>query len=156
MRGWRGSTRERVRLQRDAAARHSLERLAHRLRRGAYLLFPSQLALFVQHTVLTGAIPQVQSDRQFRLGKIAALLRRHGANLLHCRSPLSVVLASTSITWERTASRRETGLLPRKHSVKRCALKHYRMSEAFQSWSHGLPVRVGLRTHKKHLSVGTV
>src|SRR5947209_4238168 len=28
------------------------------------------------------------------------------ANLLHCRSPLSLVLQSTSITWERTASRR--------------------------------------------------
>ncbi|MGA9988958.1 MAG: VWA domain-containing protein, partial [Terriglobales bacterium] len=32
--------------------------------------------------------------------------RRCGANLLHCRSPLSLALQSASITWERTASRR--------------------------------------------------
>src|ERR1041385_9065835 len=101
----------RPRLQRDPAAWHSAEHLAHSFRRGAHLTFPLHLASFIQNAVPTGAIAQVQADRQLRLGKIAALLRCHGANLLHCRSPLSVVLSSTSITWERTASRRETGLL---------------------------------------------
>jgi len=38
--------------------------------------------------------------------KILRLLRRCSANLLHCRSPLSLALHSASITWERTASRR--------------------------------------------------
>ena len=49
---------------------------------------------------------------RFSLGASWAVsLCRHGANLLHCRCVLSLVLSSTSITWERTASRRETGLL---------------------------------------------
>ena len=42
--------------------------------------------------------------------KFPALLRRSGANLFHCRSPFICAL-STSMTWERTASRPETGLL---------------------------------------------
>ena len=36
---------------------------------------------------------------------------RRSANLLHCRSPFYLCASSTSITWERTASRPETGLL---------------------------------------------
>ena len=40
--------------------------------------------------------------------------------LLHCRSPLSVCASSASITWERTASRPETGLLiPSVHANER-------------------------------------
>ena len=39
---------------------------------------------------------------QCGLRNIPALLRRRGANLLYCRSPLFLVPLSTSITWERT------------------------------------------------------
>jgi len=34
----------------------------------------------------------VRSDRQLLLRKIPAVLRRYGANLLHCRSPLPLAL----------------------------------------------------------------
>ena len=43
------------------------------------------------------------AERGGKSGKKRAIV---GANLLHCRSPLSLALQSASITWERTASRR--------------------------------------------------
>src|SRR2546430_15602469 len=49
---------------------------------------------------------QIQSNRHLLNCKFVRLLCCCGANLLHCRSPLSLVLQSTSITWEPTASRR--------------------------------------------------
>src|SRR5581483_4265765 len=111
----------RPRLQRDPAARHFAEHLAQGFRRGAHLAFPLHLAPFIQHAVPTRAIAQVQADRQLKLCKMSALVYRYSANLLHSRSPLSVVLSSTSITWERTASRRETGLLiPSVHANHLC------------------------------------
>ena len=61
-------------LERDPAARHSVEHLPQGLRRGAHFPFPLQLAPFIQNAVPTGAIAEVQSDRQLWLGKIAALL----------------------------------------------------------------------------------
>jgi hypothetical protein len=45
-----------------------------------------------QHAIPTRAIPQIQTDRHLLLCKIIALLRRCGANLLHCRSSLSLAL----------------------------------------------------------------
>src|SRR5438067_11946334 len=46
---------------------------------------------------------QIQSDRSSLLFHPVC---RSGGKLFHCRSPLSLVPQSTSITWERTASRR--------------------------------------------------
>src|SRR4029077_12128100 len=58
----------------------------------AQLLLQHDFALFIQHAIPARTIAQVQTDRQLRLGKIPALLRRYGANLLHSRSPLSLGL----------------------------------------------------------------
>src|SRR5450631_2894477 len=55
---------------------------------------------------ISGEQKAQSSNRQLRLRKILRRLYRCGANLLHCRSPLSLALQSASITWERTASRR--------------------------------------------------
>src|SRR5437660_11960125 len=76
------------------------------LGRGGNSLFQHDTPRLIQNAVAARAIPQVQTDGQLLLRKIPALLPGCSANLLHCRSPLSLVLQSTSITWERTASRR--------------------------------------------------
>src|ERR1700751_6188330 len=73
-------------------------------------MLPLYLAGFIQHTVPAVAISQIQSNDQFLLRNIPALRCRSGANLLRCRSPF-ICASSTSITWERIASRPETGLL---------------------------------------------
>src|SRR5664279_1376872 len=99
-----------ARLQGYAAAWHRSEDFLHRFRSRAQLLLAHHFARFIQHAVPTGSIAQVQTDGQFRLDILVARSLR-GATLLHCRSPLSVCASSASITWERTASRRETGLL---------------------------------------------
>src|SRR5207248_8262210 len=93
-------------LQRDAAARHGSECRWQSLGRGGNSLFQHDTPRLIQNAVAARAIPQVQTDGQLLLRKIPALLPGCSANLLHCRSPLSLVLQSTSITWERTASRR--------------------------------------------------
>jgi hypothetical protein len=99
-------------LQRDSAARHGTEDFLQGFRAPTHALFLLYLARFIQHAVPTVAIAQIQSDRQCLLhGKIPALHRCCGANLLHA-GLLFICALSTSITWERTASRPETGLLP--------------------------------------------
>src|SRR5215468_9332046 len=57
---------------------------------------------FIQYAVPAVAISQIQADGQCGLRNITALLHHCGANLLHCRSHLSLVPLSTSITSERT------------------------------------------------------
>src|SRR5215470_16737513 len=52
---------------------------------------------FIQHAVPAVAISKIQADGQCGLRNIPALLHHCGANLLHCRSPLSLVPLSTSI-----------------------------------------------------------
>ena len=94
------------RLQRDPAPWHSPEHFFHRLRSRAQLLFQQHFPRFIQHAIPARAIPQIQTNRQLLLCKILVLPGRYSANLLHCRSPLSLAPSSASITWERTASRR--------------------------------------------------
>ena len=81
----------------------------------------SSVCCFIQHAVPAVAISQIQSDGQLLLRKIPALLRRRGANLLHCRSPFYLCLEHVDNLGAYTASRPETGLLPRKHLLRRCA-----------------------------------
>ena len=52
----------------------------------------SYLPGFIHHAVPTVAVSQIQSNGQFLLRKILALLRCCGANLLHCRSPFYLCL----------------------------------------------------------------
>src|ERR1035437_2299065 len=47
---------------------------------------------FIQHAIPTRTIAQIETDRQLLLGIIPTLLHCYGANLLHCRSPLSLAL----------------------------------------------------------------
>src|ERR1035438_2890418 len=90
----------------DPTARHSAEHLADSLGSRTDSLLRPYLACFIQHAIPTPAIAQIQPDGQLLWGNILRLLGCYGANLLHCRSPLSLALSSASITWERTASRR--------------------------------------------------
>ncbi len=89
---------------------HRSKNFFHGFRSRAQLLLPNYFASFVQHAVPSRSITQVQTDRQPLIDILLARCR-HSAILLHCRSPLSVCASSASITWERTASRPETGLL---------------------------------------------
>src|SRR6476646_1799130 len=93
-------------LQCDPAAWHPAEDFLQRFRTRSHPLLQLYLSHFIQHTVPAVAISQIQSDGQCCLRKCLTLPCRHNANLLHCRSPLSLVPLSTSIIWERTASRR--------------------------------------------------
>src|SRR5579863_4474675 len=65
----------------------------------------------IQHTRPGVAIAQIESDGQLLLRNIPALLRRCGANLLHCRSPFYLCLEHVDNLGAYTASRPETGLL---------------------------------------------
>src|ERR1700720_1400547 len=103
----------------DATARHCTEDFAQCFRTRADSLFPLNLAGFIHHAVPAVAISQIQSDDQFLLRNIPALRCCSGANLLHCRSPLSLVPLSTSITWERTP-----------HPVRRPAFSSHLFSPA--------------------------
>jgi len=93
-------------LQCDPAAWHPAEDFLQRFRTRSHPLLQLYLSHFIQHTVPAVAISQIQSDGQCWLRKSLTLPCRYGANLLHCRSPLSLVPLSTSIIWERTAFRR--------------------------------------------------
>src|SRR5215467_4847318 len=84
-------------LQCDPAARHGAEDFLQRLRIRTHSLLLLYLPRFIQHAVPAVAISKIQSDGQCGLRNIPALLRCCGANLLHCRSPLSFVPLSTSI-----------------------------------------------------------
>src|SRR6266481_3724417 len=97
-------------LQCNPAARHFRESFAQCFLCRTYSLLYLYLARFVQHAIPTVAVSQIQTNRQFLLRYIPALLCLCSATLFHCRSPF-ICASSTSITWERTASRLETGLL---------------------------------------------
>src|SRR5579864_2534297 len=98
--------------QRDPTARHGAENFLQRFRRGPHSLFHLDLAGFIQHTVTTVAISQIESNGPCGLRKILALLCRYGANLLHCRSPfISCASGHVDNLGAYTASRPETGLL---------------------------------------------
>src|SRR6478736_1642777 len=90
----------------DPTARQRAEHLAHSLGSCPDSLLQPYLARFIQHPIPAPAITQVQPDGQLLRGKILRLPGCYGANLLPCRSPLSLALSSASITWEPTASRR--------------------------------------------------
>src|SRR5579871_2294554 len=118
-------------LQCDPAAWHGSENFAQRFRSRAHALFQLYLPHFIQHAVPAVAISQIQSDGQCLPRNIPALLCRRSANLLHCRSPLSLVPLSTSITWERTP-----------HPVRRPAFSSHLFSTidfrglSFGTWAH--------------------
>src|ERR1700745_3546923 len=77
--------------------------------------------------MLPYALSQIQSDGQFLLGNIPALLRHSGANLLHCRSAfISCASEHVDNLGAYTASRPETGLLPRKHLAQ--AMRGWRVT----------------------------
>jgi len=97
--------------QRDSTAWHCSEDFLQPFRSRANSLFQLYLAGFVQHTVPAVAISQIESDGQLLLRNIPALLRRCGANLLHCRSPFYLCLEHVDNLGAYTASRPETGLL---------------------------------------------
>ena len=89
------------RFQRHPAARHSPEQFSHGVRSRADLLFHS--------TSPVASRTQYQLDRSPR-SSVVGLQSFHlpcccSADLLHCRSPLSLA-PSSAITWEPTASRR--------------------------------------------------
>src|SRR5579864_3788113 len=88
--------------QRDPAARHLYEDFAQRFRIGTHALLQLDLAGFIQHAVPAVAIAQIEPNGLCGLRKNPALFAHSSANLLHCRSPLSLVPLSTSLTWERT------------------------------------------------------
>jgi hypothetical protein len=92
--------------QRDPAARHAPEHFLHGLRSCAEFLLQDNLARFVQYAIPARSIAQVQSDRQLLSGKIPALLRRRGANLLYCRSPFYLCFQHVDNLGAHTASRR--------------------------------------------------
>ena len=97
--------------QRDPAARHRAEDFLQRFRIRADSLLQLYLPSFIHHAVPAVAISQIQSDGQLLLREILALLRRCGANLLHCRSPFYLCLEHVDNLGAYTASRPETGLL---------------------------------------------
>ena len=97
-------------LQCDPTAQHRPEDFLQRFRRRTDSLFQLYLPRFVHHAVPAVAISQIQSDGQlwleiFLLCFVAVVLTFFIAGLLF------ICALSTSITWERTASRPETGLL---------------------------------------------
>src|SRR4030095_10408291 len=76
--------------QRDPAARHCAEDFLQRFCIRTDSLLQLELAAFIHHAIPAVAISQIQSDGQFLLRNIPALLRHCDANLLHCRSPFSL------------------------------------------------------------------
>src|SRR3984885_14650329 len=96
--------------QRDPAARHGTEHFAQRFRIRAHALLQLNAAGFIQHAVPAAAVsrstPTVSVCREiFLLGFVPTVLTFFIAGLLF------ICALSTSITWERIASRPETGLL---------------------------------------------
>jgi hypothetical protein len=73
--------------------------------RSANFLLLDNRARFIQHAVPARPIPQIQPNRQFLFEEILALLRRYGANLLHCRSPFYLCLEHVDNLGAYTASR---------------------------------------------------
>ena len=102
--------------QRDPAARHGTEHFAQRFRIRAHALLQLDAAGFIQHAVPAVAVSQsgqrsVSVREIFLLGFIATVLTFFIAGRLF------ICALSTSITWERTASRPETGLLAVSHLI---------------------------------------
>src|SRR5581483_11363256 len=91
-------------------ARHRCETFADGFRPRACLLLANHFTRLAEHAVPAPAIPQIQTDGQLTLQILLACFHR-SASLLHVPVSLSVCALSASITWERTASRLETGLL---------------------------------------------
>ena len=81
------------------------------LRIRTHSLLELYLPRLIHHAVPAVAISQIQSDGQYLLRNIPALLCPYGTNLLHCRSPLSLVPQSTPTTWQRTPHPAQTGHL---------------------------------------------
>jgi hypothetical protein len=81
-----------ARFQRDLATRHPPEHFLHRLRSRAHSLLQPHAPRFIPHAIPTRTIAQIETDRQLLLGTIPTLLHCYGANLLPCRSPLSLAL----------------------------------------------------------------
>jgi hypothetical protein len=92
--------------QRHPAVRHCAEDFLQTFRTRTGSLLRLYLASFIHYAVPTRAISQVQSDRQFLLRNIPALLPCRGATSFIV-GLLFICSSSTSITWERTASRRD-------------------------------------------------
>jgi len=90
----------------DPTARYDAEDFAQRFRICPHALLQLYLAGFLQHAVPAIAISQIQSDGQFLLRNIPALLCRYGANLLHCRSPFYLCFEHVDNLGAYTASRR--------------------------------------------------
>src|SRR5438067_753425 len=96
-------------------------------------------AALIKNTVVARSISQIQSDRPSFL--FPNPVCRSGGKLFHCRSPLSLVPQSTSIIWERTASRRRpafsshlfTTVDRSYHILLRYALGKQRVAQ----WKHG-------------------
>jgi hypothetical protein len=74
------------RLHRYATPRHATEYLQHGFRCGRQFMFEYYLSCFMQDAVRTGAISQIQTNRELPLENVFST-RPHSANLLHCRSP---------------------------------------------------------------------
>ena len=96
--------------QRDATARHRAEDFLQCFRCRPHPLLHLDLAGFIHHAVPTVAVSEIQSNGQFLLQNILALLRCLVLTFF-IAGLLFICALSTSITWERTASRLETGLL---------------------------------------------
>src|SRR5215469_3025493 len=121
-------------LQRDPAARHGTENFAQGSRIRTHPLLQLDLAAFIEHAIPAVTISQIESDGQCWLRNIPAPLCHYGANLLHCRSPfISCAFEHVDNLGAYTASRPETGLLPRKHSLGGAGLKYHCVAEAFQT-----------------------
>src|SRR5580765_3063246 len=95
----------------DPTARHGLEDFAQPFRIRAHALLQLYLAAFVQYAVPAIAISQIQSDSEFLLRNISALLPLPSATIFHCRSPFYLCLEHVDNLGAYTASRPETGLL---------------------------------------------
>jgi luciferase family oxidoreductase group 1 len=90
----------------DAAARRLFTTF------GVVLSFcSSSTSSFIQHAIPTGAIAQIQPDRQLLFGEISGLFCRYSANLPHCRSPFYLCFEHVDNLGPYTPSRPETCLL---------------------------------------------
>src|SRR4029077_16493791 len=95
----------------DPTARQRPEDFAQRFRIRTDSLLPLYLPGFIQHAVPAVAISQIQSNGEFLLRNIPALLCRPSATLFHCRSPFYLCLEHVDNLGAYAASRPETGLL---------------------------------------------
>src|SRR5258705_8814685 len=88
----------------DSTARDPAENLVDSLRCCRQAVLQKHVTCLIQNAVMAGSVSQVQTDGQLGLVENLVATLRHSANLLHSRSPFSCA-SSTSINWERIASR---------------------------------------------------